>query len=199
MNRAYGTFPTGVTRFSLDEKTCSLNCITVTYENTVAISNPKGSVAWAVLAKPRPPSNMPTVTAPNTMPSSGCMLIPQQRSPPASSNFEACCNPERNEKDQEVIVQAVLRWLRLHPDWLLIYDNMDDLSIAEPFLPKAGAGHLLFTTRACAFGDLAQRLDIEKMDPDIGALLLLRRASLLAVQATLSKANPDEEHGTYYL
>ena len=82
--------------------------------------------------------------------------------------------PERNEKDQEVIVQAVLRWLRLHPDWLLIYDNMDDLSIAEPFLPKAGAGHLLFTTRARAFGDLAQRLDIEKMDPDIGALLLLR-------------------------
>ena len=102
--------------------------------------------------------------------------------------------PERNEKDQEIIVQAVLRWLRLHPDWLLIYDNIDDLSIAEPFLPKAGPGHLLFTTRARAFGALAQRLDIEKMDPDIGALLLLRRASLLAVQATLSKANPDEQN-----
>ena len=102
--------------------------------------------------------------------------------------------PERNEKDQEIIVQAVLRWLRLHPDWLLIYDNMDDLSVAEPFLPKAGPGHLLFTTRARAFGGLAQRLDIEKMDPDIGALLLLRRASLLAVQATLSKANPGEQN-----
>ena len=32
------------------------------------------------------------------------------------------------------------------------------------------------------------------MDPDIGALLLLRRASLLAVQATLSKANPGEQN-----
>src|ERR1700757_3626735 len=41
--------------------------------------------------------------------------------------------PERYEKEQEIIVQAVLRWFRLHPDWLLIYDNMDDLSIAEPF------------------------------------------------------------------
>ena len=44
--------------------------------------------------------------------------------------------PERNEKDQEIIVQAVLRWLRLHPDWLLIYNNMDDLSVAEPFSPR---------------------------------------------------------------
>src|SRR6266704_580885 len=45
--------------------------------------------------------------------------------------------PERHEQDQEILVQAVLRWFRLHPDWLLIYDNIDNLSIAEPFLPKA--------------------------------------------------------------
>lgn len=100
--------------------------------------------------------------------------------------------PERNEQDQEIIVQAVLRWLRLHSDWLLIYDNIDDLSLAERFLPKAGAGHLLFTTRAHALGGLAQRLDIQQMDPEIGALLLLRRASLLALQATLNVANPDD-------
>ena len=101
--------------------------------------------------------------------------------------------PERNEQDQDIVVQAVLRWLRAHSDWLLIYDNIDDLSIAEPFLPKAGAGHLLFTTRAHALGGLAQRLDIQQMEPDIGALLLLRRASLLALQATLSMANPDDQ------
>ncbi len=88
--------------------------------------------------------------------------------------------PEHKEQDQEIIVQAVLRWLRLHSDWLLIYDNIDDLSLAGPFLPKAGAGHLLFTTRAHALGGLAQRLDIQQMDPEIGALLLLRRASLLS-------------------
>jgi tetratricopeptide (TPR) repeat protein len=101
--------------------------------------------------------------------------------------------PERNEQDQEIIVQAVLRWLRLHGDWLLIYDDIDDLSLAEPFLPKAGQGHLLFTTRAHALGGLAQRLDTQQMEPDIGALLLLRRASLLALQATLNTANPDEQ------
>jgi tetratricopeptide (TPR) repeat protein len=101
--------------------------------------------------------------------------------------------PERNEQDQKMIVQAVLLWFRHHPDWLLIYDNIDDFSLAEPFLPKAGPGHLLFTTRAHAFGEFAQRLDIEKMEPEIGALLLLRRASLLAIQATLNMANPDDQ------
>jgi tetratricopeptide (TPR) repeat protein len=101
--------------------------------------------------------------------------------------------PERYEQDQNIIVQAVLRWLRLHPGWLLIYDNIDDLSIAEPFLPKAGSGHILLTTRAHALGGIAQRLDIQKMEPEIGALLLLRRAGLLALQAALDTANPDNQ------
>jgi hypothetical protein len=90
--------------------------------------------------------------------------------------------PERNEKDQELIVQAVLRWLRLYPDWLLIYDSIDDLSIVEPFLPKAGLGHLLFTTRAHALGGLASRLDIQEMTPEVGALLILRRARLFEIR-----------------
>lgn len=101
--------------------------------------------------------------------------------------------PERNEQDQEMIVQAVLRWLRLHSTWLLIYDNIEDLSIAEQFLPKAGAGHLLFTTRTHALGGLAQRLEVQQMEPEVGALLLLRRASLLALQAALNMADPDEQ------
>ena len=100
--------------------------------------------------------------------------------------------PERDEKDQEIIVQAVLRWLRQHPDWLLIYDNANDLSLAEPFLPKAGPGHLLFTTRAYALGGLAQRLDIQKMEPEIGSLLLLRRADIIAREAVLDMARLDE-------
>jgi hypothetical protein len=102
--------------------------------------------------------------------------------------------PEGNEKDQDIIVQAVLRWLRLHPDWLLIYDSIDDLSIAEPFLPKAGPGHLLFTTRAHALGGLAQLLDVQKMEPDIGSLLLLRRANIIAIEALLDVANPEDQN-----
>ncbi len=65
-------------------------------------------------------------------------------------------------------------------------------ALAEPFLPRAGAGHLLFTTRAQALGGLAQRLDIQKMEQRVGALLLLRRADIIARPAVLDTANPDE-------
>jgi tetratricopeptide (TPR) repeat protein len=100
--------------------------------------------------------------------------------------------PERNEQDQNIIVEAVQRWFRLHTGWLLIFDNMNDLLVAEPFLPKAGPGHLLFTTRAHALDGIAQRLEVQQMEPDTGALLLLRRASILPLQAVLDMATRDD-------
>ena len=100
--------------------------------------------------------------------------------------------PERYVQDQEIIIQAVLRWFRLHTNWLLIYDNIDDLSIVEPFLPKAGSGHLLFTTRTHDLRGSAQRWDVQIMPPDVGALLLLRRAGILPLNATLDMATPED-------
>lgn len=100
--------------------------------------------------------------------------------------------PERHEQDHMKRVQAVLSWLRSNSGWLLIYDNIDDLSIAKPFLPE-GPGHLLFTTRAYALAELAQPLDLEKMDPKTGALLLLRRARFLGASASLDMANVEDQ------
>jgi tetratricopeptide (TPR) repeat protein len=96
--------------------------------------------------------------------------------------------PERREQDQRIIVEAVLRWLRLHARWLLIFDNMDDLTLTQPFLPLANRGHILFTTRARAFENLAQRVEIRQMEQETGALLLLRRAELIPLQAMLNRA-----------
>ncbi len=100
--------------------------------------------------------------------------------------------PERDEKDQNIIVEAVLRWLRTNTRWLLVLDNIDDLKIAEPFLPKAGPGHILLTTRAQALSGIAERLEVQKMEPETGALLLLRRAGILPLQATLDMAIEDD-------
>lgn len=100
--------------------------------------------------------------------------------------------PERQEHDQRVIIEAVLRWLRLHTHWLLIFDNVDDLKLAERFLPITGPGHLIFTTRARALADFARRLEISQMDPETGALLLLRRAELLPLQVRLSGASRQD-------
>lgn len=100
--------------------------------------------------------------------------------------------PERNEQDHSIIVEAVWRWLRLHTGWLLIFDNMDDLTLAEPLLPKVGRGHLLFTTRAHALGGIAERIEVQPMERETGALFLLRRANVLPLQATLDRATSND-------
>jgi tetratricopeptide (TPR) repeat protein len=100
--------------------------------------------------------------------------------------------PERSEQDQQVIVKAVMHWLQQHVGWLLILDNVDNLAGAEPFLPKAGQGHTLLTTRAWALSGVAQRVELQKMEPEMGAMLLLRRAHLLPVTASLNVVSADK-------
>lgn len=95
---------------------------------------------------------------------------------------------ERDEADQRLIVEAVIRWLRTQTHWLLIFDNADDLGLVEPFIPLASRGHILLTTRAQALGGIANRLQVDKMLPDRGALLLLRRAGILPLDISLDQA-----------
>lgn len=97
--------------------------------------------------------------------------------------------PERNEQDQNVIVEAVLRWFHLHGGWMLVLDNLEDLSAAEPFIPRTGSGHILFTTREHALERIAQRLEVQSMQPEMGALLVLRRAHLLSLHTPLERAS----------
>ena len=66
--------------------------------------------------------------------------------------------PERQEKDQTLVVAAVKQWFTTHEGWLLIIDNADDLAMAADFLPTGGKGHLLLTTRAHAIETLANGL-----------------------------------------
>src|SRR5439155_14354626 len=100
--------------------------------------------------------------------------------------------PEREEKEQEIIVQAVKTWLQTHRGWLLILDNADELALLPDFLPPGLGGHLLLTTRAAATGRLAQRLEIETLLPEHGSLFLLRRAALVAPDATLEQESLQE-------
>ncbi len=79
-----------------------------------------------------------------------------------------------------------------HDGWLLIFDNADDLTLVEDFLPASESGALLLTTRNQAPGALANPIDIAQMDRHEGTLLLLRRAKRLPPDATLEQASPDE-------
>jgi tetratricopeptide (TPR) repeat protein len=100
--------------------------------------------------------------------------------------------PERDVADQGIVVAAVKRWLASNKDWLLILDNADDLELAAEFMPLASSGHILLTTRAQFTGAIANSLEVEKMEQAEGALLLLRRAKLLAQDAPLEQATAHD-------
>lgn len=95
--------------------------------------------------------------------------------------------PEQKEQNQQRVIQAVKRWLNQESDWLLIMDNADDLSLLPAFLPEAGRGYVLLTTRAAATGTLARSIPVEKMSQEEGMLFLLR-ARLLPLGAGLDAA-----------
>jgi tetratricopeptide (TPR) repeat protein len=101
--------------------------------------------------------------------------------------------PQKDAQEQSVIVAAVKRWLENNPNWLLILDNADDLTIAREFLPSSKKGHILLTTRARNTGALADRIEIEDMAPEEGALFLLRRAQIIAKDASLEAAPIKEQ------
>ncbi len=96
--------------------------------------------------------------------------------------------PEKEEQDLGLVVAAVKRWLKEHSHWLLVLDNVADFSVVSDFLPTAYRGHILLTTRAHAVQALATSVKIENMVPDVGALLLLRRAGMILLDASLDAA-----------
>ncbi len=100
--------------------------------------------------------------------------------------------PMQEERDQLKIVQTVKDWLNSHTRWLLLLDNADNLTLVRDFLPPVGRGHTLLTTRAASMGGLAHSLEVDALDNEPGALLLLRRAERLAPDATLEQADVSE-------
>src|SRR5579885_691519 len=106
--------------------------------------------------------------------------------------------PERAEKDQHLMLTAVQRWLSTHSQWLLIWDNLEDLRVLDRFLPSVRSGAILITTRCQTLGTLARGIDLMPMEPEEGMLFLLRRAKLLSPEATcedvrhLAQSRPTE-------
>src|SRR6266567_4417491 len=100
---------------------------------------------------------------------------------------------EKDEQEQERVVQAVRRWLQKSTGWLLILDNVEDLSLVEDALPSEYSGHVLLTTRTQSTGSFAQRIDLEQMEQEEGALFLLRRAKLIRTDAPLEAVTVAEQ------
>src|SRR6266568_8748641 len=99
--------------------------------------------------------------------------------------------PHKPDQDQEQLVELIKDWFQSHTGWLLIYDNADDLVMIRDFLPAGGQGHTLLTTRSQVTGNIARRIDVERMETEEGSFFLLHRAGLLE-DATLD-AIPEVE------
>lgn len=97
--------------------------------------------------------------------------------------------PEQEE--QRHMFEAVKHWLSTHGEWLLILDNIDDIDQAAALLPTQYTGHLLLTTRSQSSGAFATIINLECMEEDEGALLLLRRSKLLAFGELLNQASQE--------
>ena len=79
------------------------------------------------------------------------------------------------------VAREVLRWLETQNSWLLVMDNVDDISIVNNYLPdvEPGEGHILLTTRnPNTTGIHAQGLEVEVFERQTAANLLLLRADL---------------------
>ena len=101
------------------------------------------------------------------------------------SGFQAIANETHCAKTESLtlpeIAQAVLKWLYKSKDWLLVLDNLDDITIANGYLPRlrTGGGHVLITTRnPNSLNIPAEGLQIGVHSPDEAKELLLRRIQL---------------------
>src|SRR6266487_1280736 len=97
--------------------------------------------------------------------------------------------PVTQERKRKVAINAVIRWLSENTSWLLIFDNVENLSVLDDFLHLSKNGHILLTTRIQASSHVIQNIPLQEMGEEEGALLLLRRAALLDPDAPFDTAS----------
>jgi len=100
--------------------------------------------------------------------------------------------PEYDEPDQSKAKAAVQYWLNKHKGWLLILDNIEDLSLVDQFIPRDRQGAVLLTTRRHVTEPVAQALELELLPENDAILFLLKRTTVLAVNMSLGDASDHD-------
>jgi len=86
--------------------------------------------------------------------------------------------PHQQNQEEGEAVGAVLRWLRGHPGWLLILDNVDTEEASDAvkeLLPKLAGGHVLITSRLRNWPPEIPRWPLDKIAPPEAVRFLLER------------------------
>ena len=95
------------------------------------------------------------------------------------ANRTRCVTGAKNLKSTDV-AKRVLLWLQQQASWLMIFDNLDDVSIIKDYLPDVGAGrHTLITTRNPNVISIpAQGLEVGLLDVHSASELLCTRSGV---------------------
>lgn len=117
----------------------------------------------------------------------GALLFVPADSPQAlRSNLAALCRqnmldlPEKVDADESRQVDAVLRWLRRHPGWLMILDNLDsedDAHAVEALLPQLAGGHVLLTSQLAHWSGGITPLALDVLSIETASELLFARTA----------------------
>src|SRR5260221_659485 len=81
----------------------------------------------------------------------------------------------KRQPNHKYLVTEAKQWFRKHSGWLLLLDNVEEDVQVKDILAGMPHGHVLLTTRSQAVAELASNLHLDKMQPEEGVLLLLRR------------------------
>ena len=101
-------------------------------------------------------------------------------------NLAALCGhailnlPEQGETDEGKQRDAVAAWLRQHPGWLLILDNIDSedgAAAVEALLPQLTGGHALLTSRLANWSGSITALPLGVLSPEAATAFLLARTA----------------------
>ena len=97
--------------------------------------------------------------------------------------------PEASIQDQDTVVDAVRRRLERGIDrWMLIFDNAEEPSKLQPFLPRIGTGLVLITSRNPNWLSVGEVLEIDVLTEPEAVTFLLRRADWTDHEAAIALA-----------
>ena len=86
--------------------------------------------------------------------------------------------PEKEAPQDAIKIEAVLRWLEAHPNWLMILDNVDDekaVAAVSKLMARLKGGHVIVTARASNFPASLRKLELDVLDEEAATEFLLER------------------------
>jgi transposase-like protein/tetratricopeptide (TPR) repeat protein len=109
------------------------------------------------------------------------------------SSFNALANllhlPERHNPDHSQLIAAVQRWLSSHLQWLVIFDNVEDMALVRTMMPASWSGNLLLTTQRQSVGASIRTIHLDTMNAEESFRFLLRRSSFLNTRTPSAVVN----------